>query len=513
MLFGRKSKSHKRNMNSSTPQAKVSEKSEYFTYPTKVIGIWSLLFFFCSVSNPLFMAWVNPLQSQNLYAGFAVLQGEVPYEDFFGTGGVLFYLLAAVGQVFGVGLVYAVIQFFAVYVSGCLFYRLLYHLSQDERVSRGLLVVFYGLLFAFGLGGMYASLLALPFALAGLWFLLQYFEGATSDEGFIAYGLYAAFAFLLYPKTLLLWLAACPVLIYYHIQQKRYARGFYQFLASLFGFLVLVYMVGYYVFVNQILTAGLTQVFGVWPEGTYTLGQHTLLVFVLVLALGGGTSLMATLSRWAEPKAELVWGKAIIVLTTFLFILLKIFERDLRPAMFLPLLPYLVFLAVPYVLALFDKAERTVTYGGQASYLSQNAVWKYMVGNALAPGFVLAFAFFSFYQASAPSYLLQADRAVIADYLRHQTDEQARIYAWDTDASLYVQSQRLSASSLVTPDLAMVHSEQQKQLVADLASDKAQYILVNPHLPLLDEVSDVLAVAYRPVTDLPTTELVLYQRQ
>ena len=49
---------------------------------------------------------------------------------------------------------------------------------------------------------------ALPFILTSIWFLVRYFENVVTDEVFILYGIDAALVFLIYPKSLILWVVA-----------------------------------------------------------------------------------------------------------------------------------------------------------------------------------------------------------------------------------------------------------------------------------------------------------------
>lgn len=77
---------------------------------------------------------------------------------------------------------------------------------------------------------------ALPFLLTSVWFLVRYFENAVRDEAFILYGIDAALVFLIYPKSLILWLVAGLVLFIFNIQHRQVTRGIYQLLATILVF-------------------------------------------------------------------------------------------------------------------------------------------------------------------------------------------------------------------------------------------------------------------------------------
>ena len=49
--------------------------------------VWSIVLSFCSVVNPLLTSFATNIQTQNLYAGMAMMKGQIPYGDFFGTIG------------------------------------------------------------------------------------------------------------------------------------------------------------------------------------------------------------------------------------------------------------------------------------------------------------------------------------------------------------------------------------------------------------------------------------------
>ena len=54
----------------------------------------SLAISLLSVVNPFLTNLATNLQSQNLYAGWAMTQGQVPYSQIYGTSGLLYYLMA-----------------------------------------------------------------------------------------------------------------------------------------------------------------------------------------------------------------------------------------------------------------------------------------------------------------------------------------------------------------------------------------------------------------------------------
>jgi hypothetical protein len=169
--------------------------------PTRILPAlwWSAVLSLLSVANPLLTGLSSNLQSQNLYAGFAMAAGQSPYGDFFGTSGVLFYLLTLVSYLLKSSIGLAVFQFIALFIAGIYFHKIMAYFSRSRENADQLTVWFYLFILAAGFGGVYASIFALPFLLTSIWFLVRYFENGVRDEMFIFYGIDAALVFMIYP--------------------------------------------------------------------------------------------------------------------------------------------------------------------------------------------------------------------------------------------------------------------------------------------------------------------------
>ncbi len=258
--------------------------------PTRILPAlwWSAVLSLLSVANPLLTGLSSNLQSQNLYAGFAMAAGQSPYGDFFGTSGVLFYLLTLVSYLLKSSIGLAVFQFIALFIAGIYFHKIMAYFSRSRENADQLTVWFYLFILAAGFGGVYASIFALPFLLTSIWFLVRYFENGVRDEMFIFYGIDAALVFMIYPKSILLWVVATLVLLVFNGRRGHFARGIYQSLATLFGFLIVIYSVGYYTFVEQILGMAIQQTF------FYNIGLHFTNDKILwTLAIIGGALLVS----------------------------------------------------------------------------------------------------------------------------------------------------------------------------------------------------------------------------
>ncbi|EGV06868.1 hypothetical protein HMPREF1042_2145 [Streptococcus constellatus subsp. pharyngis SK1060 = CCUG 46377] len=105
-----------------------SEQKKFFVEPTPtpfvVLFLWSLLLSVLSVANPFLTNFATNLQSQNLYAGWAMAQGQVIYGNIYGTSGLLYYLTNWVGSLFMGNILFAVVQCFALFVAGIFLLKL-----------------------------------------------------------------------------------------------------------------------------------------------------------------------------------------------------------------------------------------------------------------------------------------------------------------------------------------------------------------------------------------------------
>ena len=209
--------------------------------------LWSFIASFFSVANPLFASLATNLQTQNLYAGWAMTQGQVAYGQFYGTSGMLYYVIAWLGNLFMGSLLFAVLQFLALFIAGIFLFQFIYQMTGKKALAQQLLPLFYLLVITLGFGGLYASIFVLPFIMWSLNFLARYVNDQVGDNGFILLGAIGALAFMVDPFTSIVFYGLVfLVWTIFHIARKRLARGFYQFLASLLGFSLVFYPLGYY---------------------------------------------------------------------------------------------------------------------------------------------------------------------------------------------------------------------------------------------------------------------------
>ncbi|HFH9840036.1 TPA: quinol oxidase [Streptococcus suis] len=456
--------------------------------------IWSLLLSIFSVANPFLTSFATNIQTQNLYAGMAMMLGQVPYGNFFGTNGVLYYLLAWLGHIDGGFLVFGLLQFIFLALSGIYFYKIIAYFSQSERLATSFSHWFYVFIFALGFGGLYGEIFALPFILMTTWFLVRYFENAIRDESFILYGINLALTFLIYPKGSILWLVASLVLLVFNIRNQQKARGIYQFLATIFGFLLVMYVVGYYAFDSEILGKAIQQTFlyNLRLDFQYTDLYLTIaMVSVFLLLSGFFKSMVQTLISFGQGKHTYI---KIVILLGFLVQLLFIVGTDsFQWNQLLSLLPY------GFVMAVVHLQDDSVDE--EDGYLRLQF-------------FLPLFICLGIFAQPAYAYLLQgelvADRENVAQYISEQTEEADKIYVWDNSASIYLDSQRLSSATITTVEPYLNTAENKNSLIYDLNKNEAKFVVVNKNLPILDDVKANLETQYKSVQT--TDHFVIYQK-
>lgn len=466
--------------------------------------LWSTLLSLLSVANPFLTGLADNLQSQNIYAGFAMAVGQSPYGDFFGTSGVLYYLLSFVSGLLQTTISLAIFQFIALFIAGIYFHKMMAYFSKSRETADQLTVWLYLFVLAAGFGGVYASIFALPFLMTSIWFLVRYFENGVRDEMFILYGIDAALVFMIYPKSILLWVVATLVLLVFNGQRGHFARGIYQSLATLFGFLLIIYSVGYYAFVEQILGAAIRQTF-VYNIGLDFTGDKILWT---VAILGGALLVSGFLKNFfltllSFKNQQHIYIKTTLVLAFLAELVFIIGNPNFDVSQLIILLPYGFAMAVMPLKQEKQESEEEPLVSANFDYLKSSFFLPLLICLFIPLRPVM-------------TYVLEGDlhqeRVEIARYIQEHSEGDAKIYAWDSSAQIYLRSQRLSSGSILTAEPYLNTQENQAQITYDLNKNEAQFIVVNRKIPLLDGVKNNLDRSYE-VLDVGTSDLLLYQKK
>ncbi|ABP91219.1 Heme/copper-type cytochrome/quinol oxidase, subunit 1 [Streptococcus suis 98HAH33] len=341
---------------------------------------------------------------------------------------------------------------------------------------------------------MYAEMFALPFLLTSVWFLVRYFENAVRDEAFILYGIDAALVFLIYPKSLILWLVAGLVLFIFNIQHRQVTRGIYQLLATIFGFLLILYAVGYYAFEAQILGTAIQQTF------LYNLQldfHHSYLYLALAIV-----SVFLLLSGFFKSFIQMVFSfkqgrhtyiKVLLLLTFLVQCVFIIGNANFQWSQLILLLPYGFAMSVVYL-----RDEDVEDYSG---YLRR----QFFLPLAICLGIIAQPVYLYLVQGD-----LRTDREQVANYIDEQTKDSDKIYVWDNSASIYLSSQRLSAATITTAEPYLNTDDNKNSLMYDINKNEAKFVVVNKNLPILDEIKTNLESQYQSVQT--TDYFTIYQK-
>ena len=208
------------------------------------MAIWSLVATAVSVILPLIFGLVSPQQMQDLYTGWALHQSGQIYTDYYGSNGLLYYVLIYLSQG---NILFALVEWLALFGAGVFLFKSADVLTGQGEQARQLLLVFYLLVGSLGFGGSYAVVVALPFLFYSFSLVADYLDDPSNDKGFLRIGMSLALAFFLSPIPTTLFAAILALSLFgFNIAKRRFAHGLYQFFASALGFSLIFYPIGYY---------------------------------------------------------------------------------------------------------------------------------------------------------------------------------------------------------------------------------------------------------------------------
>lgn len=479
--------------------------------PSFRLFVWSILVSLTSVFNPLLTNLATNLQSQNLYAGWALAQGEVAYANIYGTSGLLYYLLSWLGNLFLGPIVFLLFQVVALTLAGIYLFQTIMHITVRAGLARQITILFYLFVVTLGFGGTYSMIFAFPFIFWSLSHLVKYLQGRVRDESFIRFGMVGALAFLIEPAFSLFFYSLTTLfLLLYSIADKRKARGFYQLLAGLLGFSLVFYPLGYYTVLNGSFGVAISQVTYVLEafrlNSSYLL-DHLLYYGLLFLGLGFLTALMTAFAFKEEPTAAR--GMRFIGLLGLPISFVGVLGLPEKGA-------YQLLITLPFALLLLalwldtggdrDGHERRHRKPTNASSWNRY-LGKQLFLPLLAMLYLLAYPFVNEYILSNG---VSAERSLAAQHIRENSTAKDSIYAWDNTASLYQQAQRLSTISLLSPSLYTGTEENRILLRNSLNEASPKFILVNKDVKLYSDIKKKISQDYEEV-DLELNHFKLYQ--
>ena len=439
-------------------------------------------------------------------------KGQVPFGDFYGTNGLLYYAINWLGSLAGGHWILMILQAIALFFSGTYLYRVVRLLVSDKDTAKNVQLLFYFLVLGLGFGGTYVTFFSFPILFASMNFILAYLIGHRKDEGFILYGAIAAVAFLIDPMTsALFYFLAFLGLTAFNIKQKRWARGFYQLLATLLGFSLVFYPIGYVTVWNQTFGYAINQVTYVFNALNFTNGQtfsNAIYYGLLALAFGLVSAFLMSFTKQSSSARRIFrfmgWVGSLVVLVV------SIGLPEQGAYQLLPMLPFVLPLFAVWFSRDGEASEGTERRGRKKK---NKEVWAaYFTSQVFLPLVALVYLLAN---PVVQDVVLQSgqssERSAIASYINHHTKSKDTIYAWDATAILYQESDRLAASALLTPTSYLGINENRTNVIQQIDRSEPKYIVVNNQVELTSDMKNLLKENYR-LVEKKYRHFKLYQR-
>lgn len=198
-VYGRVEEVHKENREPLEYQIEQeSHHRESSRLPLVKILLWSTLVTGITLGVPLLLDLMSAQEVQDFYAGWALHQTGKIYSDYYGSQGLLYYLLTYVSQG---GFFFAIFEWLALVAGGFFLFRSADTLTEQGDQAGHLVTIFYMLVTGLAFGGGYATLLALPFLFAAFSLVAAYLSNPSHDKGFVVcifLGLFQSKPFKLY---------------------------------------------------------------------------------------------------------------------------------------------------------------------------------------------------------------------------------------------------------------------------------------------------------------------------
>ena len=473
------------------------EKEEQVAFPFFRLIIGSTIVTVFSVVVPLLLDMVSPSQAQDLYIGWALHQGGQLYSSYYAGQGLLYYLLLYITQG---GILFALVEWLALLGGGYFLFSATDYLTGQRDQAKQLLIIFYILVSGLGFGGGYATILALPFLLAGFSLVARYLSNPNNDKGFLRLGILLALSFFIEPLTSLLFTAVVTIgLFVFNVGHGRFIHGIYQFFAAALGFSLIFYPVGYYV----LASGGFGEALGslLYPVDSLQIFTNPQLIdhllFYGLLTFGLGALVLIFLGLF-QSKASRLYVISVPASFVFLFgLVLLIFSQEpLHGSHLILILPFLLLLLMTSIRGKHsDRGARCRRREGVPT------LWKkFMRGNLYLPilvvVYLIAIPFVARFVLHPASY---SEQHQVVDRIRQETSEGDQIYIWDSHVQIYKESQRLAGSMFPSPLLYTNTEENKTSLINDLKENQPKLIVVNDKVAVWSEVETLLKENYQQV--------------
>ncbi|CAM3082217.1 glycosyltransferase [Lactococcus hircilactis] len=460
------------------------EKDHYSWVSYGVIFVMGFILSLTFYSFPLINTMATAVPSQYLYSGFAMTHGLTPYNDFFGSGGALFYFINWIGNLAGNSILLYVFELIALVASGILAYRLVVHqtLSNDA----GVVVSAFTMATAAGLarGGVAPTLLAFPFALWAVKFLDVYFQEDRKDGTFVLFGMAGAVVLTISPVMFIFFLVSSLALLIFNVSQLRIGRGIYQGLCMVFGLLLVGYAVAYYALDQQTIYTSLEQSifipvthFGLRGDVLLTLAQS----LVLLLVFGIVTGFVLGVFQVRVANTSRVWY-VLLLIGAVVVSVMAVMAPTFDSSNFLAVLPFLmIFQGKSMAKAVEEKKNLWLTY-------LQNKLF--------APIMVVIFVFAAPFIFAALNHSTFTSEKAVVQYIKDNTSSKDSVYVLSADKNINRLSKRTSKIDTV-PEYYPTKFKQTYDL--NIATAQNKWIVIQSSYPIPNSLSATLKANYQSI--------------
>ena len=427
---------------------------------------------------PFWNQLATPLQSQNLYSGLAMQHGLVPFNDFYGTGGTLFYVLNWLGNFAGSTLILWILEVVALFISGIITFQLVFNQTKSQNaatiISNFTLIIVAGL----ARGGDAPTLFALPFALWAVKFLNDYFREESTDRGFIRFGMAGAVTLVISPIMTMFFVFSAIALLIYNVSHRRFWHGFYQMLAVILGISVIGYSVAYYALNQQTLYTSIEQSvliplthFGPTDSLLLTIAK----ALVLTLIFGIVTGFVQGVIQIKNAGRATIWYATLLVGTVIVTTMI-IFAQTFDSSNLLAVLPF------------------TVVFSGLGVKDAEQVFLKYLQNRLFAPILGILFIISAPFAYHHLNNAIFTEEKAIAQFIQENGKATDRVYVFGADKNINNLTRKIATLDNVPADYPIKFTQNYDLKVASL---KDKYIVIEAGQAVPKNLSQLLSSNYK----------------
>ncbi|MGT2833646.1 hypothetical protein [Streptococcus halotolerans] len=463
-----------------------------------------------SILLPVIKDFSTVEQTQNLYTGLMMSKGVLPYNDIYATGGFLYYAVIALSYFLGANLWLIAIHFLAYYISGRYLYKIIIDVTQSNELAVAMNLLFYLFNLILGFGGLHPIQWAFPFLLSMIWFLISYFKNRVKDECFIIFGVVSTVGLFIEPRLLVFWLISNITILIFNLKSKRFARGFYQALCFIFGSILIGYIVGYFIFNEQLLAEYIAQPI-LFNLTVFQSGHENVIItaiFQLILVLSSGLYL----GFMRDNRNDFTPVKIILISSIMVYSIYALLSQTFNSY-------YLLFVIVQgiilssrrlvkdYQSSLSSRTHRRNRRGSLAKQFFYSYFTKaYLLPLILLVGVVGQLGYHYYLESQNIN-----ERQELTSFISKNTDKTSKIYIWDNQATVYLQSERQSTSKFSIPDLYTVTSKNKQSLEDSLLQDNAEFFIVKKGMTINKSIANNISRHYKRIKINGVNSFIIYK--